>query len=66
MVWLAGSDASALRRSDQTMFSLRSGTSTSARTAISAGRPGAGAIISVRQTTVPSRRLPCGSPGSSS
>ncbi len=38
----------------------------SARTASSGARPGAGDIISVRHSTVPTKRLPCGSSGSSS
>jgi hypothetical protein len=42
------------------MASLCSGISTSARTVISAGWPGAGAI-SACHTTVPVMRLPCGS-----
>ena len=65
-VWLAGSDWSVLRRSDQVMVSLRSGISTSARIASSGGWPGAGGTVSVRQIAEPTKRLPCGSSGSSS
>jgi hypothetical protein len=48
------------------MASLRSGTSTSARMAISGGCPGPGVTVSVRQIAEPTKRLPLGSPGSSS
>ena len=65
-VWLAGNPWSVLRRSDQVMASLRSGISTSARTASSGERPGPGDIVSVRQIAEPTKRLPCGSAGSSS
>ena len=66
IVWLAGSDLSVLRRSDQVMVSLRSGTSTSARTASSGGCPGPGDTVSVRQIAEPTKRLPSGSAGFSS
>jgi hypothetical protein len=65
-VWVAGSPLSVLRRSDQVMASLRSGTSTSARIASSGGCPGPGVTVSVRQIAEPTKRLPLGSAGSSS
>src|SRR5262245_27459022 len=65
-VWVAGSPLSVLRRSDQVIASLRSGTSTSARMASSGGCPGPGVMVSVRQMAEPTKRLPLGSAGSSS
>src|SRR5215831_16457886 len=60
-VWVAGNPLSVLRRSDQVMASLRSGTSTSARIASSGGCPGPGVTVSVRQIAEPTKALaiPC-------
>src|SRR5258708_31491708 len=65
-VWLAGSDVSVLRRNDIVILNLRSGISTSARTAISAFWPALALICSVRQITEPTYCLPLGSAGSPS
>src|SRR4029079_9210135 len=65
-VWLAGSDASVLRRNDSVTLILRAVTSPSRRTAGSGGRPADAGRISVRHSTVPTKRLPAGSSGSSS
>src|SRR3954462_8834146 len=65
-VWLAGSDASVLRRNDSVTLILRSGPSPPPRPASSGGRPGDAGRISVRHSTVPTKRLPAGSSGSSS
>src|SRR5436189_5016427 len=55
-----------LARSTHETTILRSGTSTSATTASSCGRPIPGDIDSVRHVTKPVNRLPLASPGSSS
>src|SRR5690242_19828943 len=65
-VWLAGSDASVLRRNDIVILNLRSGISMSARTATSGFWLPVALIGSVRQTTEPTNCLPLGSEGSSS
>src|SRR3954463_3509846 len=65
-VWLAGKDEAVLRRNEIVILNLRSGMSTSARTARSAGALPEPLICSVRQTTVPTYCLPLGSDGSSS
>ena len=53
IVWLAGRALSVLRRSDQVTVILRSGISTSARTASSGASPGPGDTVSVRQMAEP-------------
>ena len=65
-VWLAGSEASVLRRIESDIFRFRSGISMSARTPISGGWPAGTFTASVRQITVPTYCLPCGTAGSSS
>ena len=55
-VWVAGMPLSVLRRNEKVIVSLRSGTSTPARTASSGGCPGTGVMVSVRQRRwVPNR-----------
>ncbi len=65
-VWLAGSDASVLRRIESDILILRSGMSMSARTPMSGGWPAGTLTASMRQITEPTYCLPCGAEGSSS
>ena len=66
MVWLAGSDWSVLRRSDQVMVMLALGDFDVGADRELGRRPAPGDTVSVRQIAEPTKRLPCGSSGSSS